>query len=355
MLAPVTKRPLYVHVGLGKTGTSSLQRGLWDSVDALAGAGVGVPFVGREAHLRRLLRPLGWVPSKGFVRPVAETLPRVQRRLRRTPGERLLISNEDLCEAGPGQIAAFREQAEPAELDVRVIVTARDWSKQLPSEYQQFLKHRMTLTYREFLDAVREREGRFGEHFWIRQDLLGVCERWGQGLPPENVHVIPVPPMDVDPEAVFRSFGQVVGYDPESLRIPTQDVNASFGVVEAEVLRRLNTALGDRLPDYEKDYGPGLRRPLAKGVLPRKASARLPLPPGDVEWVRAAGERQRDGLLAHGYTLHGDPELLVAPADSGAPLPPVDEAEVSAAAITTLANFAAFTHRQRRKGLSQQR
>lgn len=350
MLSRVTKRPLYVHVGSSKTGTSALQRGLWDSVDALAEAGVGVPFVGRDAHLRKLLRPMGWVTSEGFVGPVRrKVLMRLEERLRATPGDRLLVSNEDLCEAGPKQIEAFHELAEAADLEVRVILTARDWSKQLPSEYQQFLKHRMTTDYPTFLEDVRARRGRWGEHFWVRQDVAGICERWGAGLAPQDVHVIPVPPMAVDPDTVFRSFGEVVGYDPARLSIPADDVNASFGVVEAELYRRVNAELGDRLGDYEQEYQPGLRWPLVQGVLPRKASARLTLPPEHVGWVREAGQAQRDAVVARGYAVHGDPDLLVAPADSGAPLAEVDEAEVAAAAVATLANFAVFSLNRSRR------
>ena len=44
--------------------------------------------------------------------------------------------------------------------------------------------------------------------------------------------------------------------------------------------------------------------------------------------------------MSRGYTFHGDPDALVAPEDSGRPLPELDEAEVAAASIDTLANFA---------------
>src|SRR6478672_4839865 len=124
-------RPVFVHVGSSKSGTSALQRGLWDSAPALAEAGVGQPFVGRQEHVRRLLRPLGWEPAAGFVGDVDV------RRVRQlggvfaeTPGDRLLISNEDLAEAGPQQIAAFAEAAAAANLEIHVVLTARDWAKQ---------------------------------------------------------------------------------------------------------------------------------------------------------------------------------------------------------------------------------
>jgi hypothetical protein len=55
----MTPRPLYLHIGVGKSGTSAFQRYLWRAADALAAEGVGLPFVGRSEHVRNVLVPLG--------------------------------------------------------------------------------------------------------------------------------------------------------------------------------------------------------------------------------------------------------------------------------------------------------
>ena len=60
-------RLLTLHIGASKTGTSSLQRGLFGSADQLASQGIGVPLESRHAHVERVLRPLGWVTASGFV------------------------------------------------------------------------------------------------------------------------------------------------------------------------------------------------------------------------------------------------------------------------------------------------
>ena len=352
----MTTRPLFVHVGASKTGTSALQAGLWSSKRFLRRSGVGLPFVGRPAHVRRLLRPLGWTMGTGFDRPArVKVLRELAPRLRDTPGERLLISNEDLCELDAPRIEVVRELAASADLDLHVVVTARDWAKQLPSEWQQFLKHRLTTDYPTFLDQVRRREGAAAQHYWQRQEVPGICARWGAGLDPANVHVIAVPPMSVDADGVFRLFGGVVGFDATRLTLPTHHVNASFGYVEAEVLRRLNETLGDRLPDYEKDFVPAVRNLLVRGVLPREASARITLPPEHLGWVRELAEVQLEALRAGGYRLHGDPDLLLPGSDAAHPVPELDEAQVAAAAVETLAAFATRVHeRRRRRSAGQQ-
>lgn len=324
---------------------------MWESKRFLRRSGVGLPFAGRRAHVRHLLRPLGWTMGTGFDRaPKPKVVRELASRLRDTPGDRLLISNEDLCELDAPRIELVRELAEAADLDLRVVVSARDWAKQLPSEWQQFLKHRLTTDYGSFLDQVRRREGAAAQHYWQRQDVAGICARWATGLDPADVHVIAVPPMSADADGVFRMFGDAVGFDATRLTLPTHHVNASFGYVEAEVLRRLNANLGERLPDYEKDYVPAVRNVLMRGVLARKASTRISLPPEHLAWVRDLGQQHLEALRSGGFTLHGDPRYLVAGEDAAQPLPDLDADAVADAAIETLASFAVLMHGRGRGG-----
>jgi hypothetical protein len=320
----VGRRPLLVHVGASKTGTSALQRGVWRSTQSLASAGVGVPLVGRPANVRRLLQPLGWVAAQGFVEPV-------------------LISSEDLCELDHDRIERLAELAGRAETELTVVLTARSWDRQLPSEYQQFLKHRLDQGYQAWLDDVHRRRGRWAEHFWWRQDVAGIAERFAAVVGAQRVHVLVSASQPLD--AGTALFCEVTGIPREAIDLPTKKINASFGVAEAEVYRRLNAALGDRFPDYDDDYYPAVRIPIVTGVLRREASARLTLPPEHLGWVQEEARRQVDALRAGGYALHGDMDLLLPPDDAAAPLPEVDEEAVSASAIEALARMMTRHHR----------
>jgi hypothetical protein len=331
-------RPLYLHVGSRKTGTGSLQQALWNSTEALAAQGVGTPLVGRQPHVRELLHPLGWRYGPGFGRALdREGLENLGAKLRRAPGERVLLSIEDLAEAGSTEISAFMNVIEAA-FEVRIVVSARDWAQQLPSEWQEVLKERVVLDYETFLARVRDRDGAEADRFWRRQDVLGICERWGARLKPAQIHVITVPPVSVERDAVYRLFAEVVGFDPSSLARPTRDINASFGYTEAEMLRRLNVALADRLPDQE--YTAAIRSTLVNKVLVRGASPRIPLPPHHVEWVRRTSAERLDKIVDRGYRLHGDHTLLVPALDVGRPIPSVDGTTIGEAALRTLGDYA---------------
>lgn len=342
---------MYVHVGSRKTGTSALQLALWKSAERLAAVGVASPLVGRKAHVGMILHPLGWRHPPGYVEAIDHpALGRFARRLRRAAGDCVLLSNEDLAEAERAQITAFIETTDAANLDIHVIVTARDWAQQLPSEWQQQLKDRSTTEYETFLRLVRDHEVPDGERFWRRQDVLDICERWGAGLDPARVHVIVVPPASVDRRAVFRLFADVVGFDPSVLKAPAGSPNASFGYREAEMLRRLNLALGDRLPDFNHEYLPAIRRVLVRRVIARGASARVPLPPHHVDWVRQSAEERLRGIVDRGYSLYGNPALLVPAPDVGQPVPTVDGDSIADAALQTLASFAVAQFEASRNG-----
>ena len=335
-----------MHVGCSKTGTSSLQAGLWMSVEALAAEGVGLPYVGRPAHVAGLLRPLGWRPVTGFAgdhRPKA--LQRVSATVRDTAGDVLLVSNEDLAEVRPHDVDEIARLCDEAEVDLHLVLTVRDWAQQLPSDYQQFLKHRLADGYLDFLDDVRERRGSWADQFWRRQDPVDILGRWGRAVDPARMHVIVVPSYSQDPEGVFDLMGEVVGFPSAAVKRPKGSVNASFGVVESEVFRRVNAALGDRLPDYKRDYTEAVRWPFAHGVLARSASPRITLPPEHLGWVQDVARRTVTTVRERGYPVHGDLDALVPDESSARPLPEYDEAAVAEASVTALANYAAWVGR----------
>lgn len=346
-------RPIYVHIGASKTGTSALQAGLNGAVGQLADQGVGLPLVGRQENVAALLRPLGWVTASGFTKPVRPArLAALTARLRAADGARLLLTNEDLCELEGARLSAFVQALREADLEPHVVLTVRHLAAVVPSEWQQFLKHRLTLDYPTFLRRLRERRGRWARHFWLRQDVAALAHRWAAAVGPDHLHVVVTPDRRTDPEGLYRTFGEVVGFDHRAIPWPERDVNASWGLTEAEVYRRLNAALGERLPGYERDYQPAVRWPLVTGVLPRGASARITLPPEHLDWVLGAAQGHvaaLEELAGQGVHVHGDLARLLPGPEDAAPVTMPDESEVARAAVDALATFAVSAHHKARR------
>jgi hypothetical protein len=254
-----------------------------------------------------------------------------------------LISSEDLAELDGPTVRSLVALARSEGFEVQLIVTARAWTRQLPSEYQQFLKHRLADTFPDFLDSVRTGEGFYGQHFRLRQDLAQVCARWAADVPPQHMHVVVLPRSGEDRDFIFREVSAILGVPPSVLPPHHRDVNGSYGVVEAEVYRRLNVELARLLPGRtQRTYRP-VRRVLSQGALRRGASERIVLPPDHLSWVGAESTRQVGALAEKGYCIHGDLEWLLADARDTGCTPAFSDEDVSRAAIETLARFAVRT------------
>lgn len=342
-------RDLFLHVGTSKSGTSSLQAGLGSSVEAVAAAGLGMPFPRRGPRVW-LLRTLGWEVVEGFPHPVDQAqLEKAAKRMRRCDGDRLLVSVEDLAELDAGRIQMLGAQLEAStKLVPHVVITCRDWSKQLPSEWQQQLKRRLTTDFPTWLAQVRDGEAEESRQFRLRQDVADIARRWSALVPPERIHVVPVGAPGQDRDTIFQQVAAITGIDDAAIERPNRSVNRSYGWLECELLRRLNLELGDRMTDIHSEYNPGVRRVLAKGVLDRAGDQRVTLPPEDLGWVQDEMRRQVDALRALGVREHGDLDLLVPGEESVGPLPEVDEADLGQAALQTLASFAVRSLQMRR-------
>ena len=340
----MTSRRLILHVGLSKSGTTALQSVVATSRSELARHGVAVPLSTRPAVERVLLRPLGWQAGSGFVGPrAADPLARLVRCLRAVAQHDALISSEDLAELDGPTARSLVALARSEGFEVQLIVTARAWTHQLPSEYQQFLKHRLADTFPDFLDSVRASEGFHGRHFRLRQDLDQVCARWAADVLPQHVHVVVLPRRGEDRDFIFTEVSAILGVPPSVLPAHHRDVNGSYGVLEAELYRRLNVELARLLPGRtQRTYGP-VRRVLSQGALKRLASPRIVLPPDQLSWVSAESRRHVTALAETGYCIHGDLEWLLADARDTGCAPLIKDEDLAHAAIETLARFAVRT------------
>jgi hypothetical protein len=147
---------------------------------------------------------------------------------------------------------------------------------------------------------------------WRALDLGLVLERLRPAVPDERVHVIaPAPPGTRRTDLGVRVCG-VIGLDPE---VADQDLgfaNASMGVVEAELLRRLNTG---HLDGYvrARDKARWIRTVLGDRLLVTADAERFWPADDQVADARERGERAV-GILASGaYDVVGDPGLLRVP------------------------------------------
>jgi hypothetical protein len=304
-------RRCFLHVGCPKTGTTYLQNVLWSSRPALEKQGVRLPMHRPRDHfwmtlvLRDRLDPALDSPAAYGV------LDRLEAALSEAGDDDLLVSHELLAPVRPHGIARLMQMLD--DFEVHVVITARDLYRQVPAEWQQHVKTRSVKTFQEFLTWLREEPA---AHFWLAQDVADIAQRWSAGLPSQRVHIVTVPPAGAPPVLLLERFCSVLGVEPWTLESDVSRTNPSLGAGQVELLRRVNVALGDRLPHPRAGYNKVAKQWFAEEVLAQQRGGRLSLSASELDWVEQRSRTMVGRIAEAGYEIVGDLDDLLPPRPS---------------------------------------
>jgi hypothetical protein len=305
--AQAASRRVFLHVGSPKTGTTFLQEVLWAHKRLAAEQGLLLPGERFNDHY------LASLDIRGVAgRP--EHPPRAEGMWKQLVEEcqgwygAALVSHELFASATEEQarraLASFGSDTE-----VHVVLTARDLVRQMSAEWQEHVKHRSTKTFEEFVAGIRK-DRRRTSWFWRVQDFADVVDRWGATLDPARVHVVTVPPPTSPPETLWLRFATLLGLDPAAFDTAVSRANTSLGVEQAELLRRVNLRLGERLP-LPGPYPTVVKNVLAHRVLAGHKGTRLALSRLDTEYAVDQSRAIADRLAATGVDVVGNLDELV--------------------------------------------
>jgi hypothetical protein len=308
-------RRVLVHVGAPKTGTSFVQDVLWLNRESLADQGLLYPADRFDEHFLAALDLLE-LPWGGLEKQAVGAWNRLAARVRAWEGT-AVVSHEILATATRRQVRRALDSF--GEAEVHVVLSARDLVRQIPAEWQENVKHRRTLSYAQFLERITDpqRSGELASWFWGVQEVPDILDRWGGTLPPERVHLITVPKPGAPRDLLWQRFASVLGLDAAALEPETSRANASLGVPETALVRRINERVNGLLRN--EDYRELVRELLAHRTLSlRTGSPRLSLPPDVRSWAVDLSESWIEVLAERGYDVRGDldelrPDVAVAP------------------------------------------
>lgn len=295
---------VFLHAGLPKTGTTYLQDTLWANREKLETQGVLLPGRDRRRHL---LASLDIRDDPKLANRAGDVEAPWQELVDDTmawAGPTAIISHEFFGAASAKQVARAVASLEGCE--VHLVLTARELVGLGTSYWQEWVKNGGAGDVDGF--PVSPRYSPVDEWGWGAFDLAGVLERWGTVIPPERVHIFPVAVGKADPAELWQRFADLVGIETEGLELKESPSNPGLGIVEVELLRRINA----RLVGFESagSRGRWIRGHLAMGqVLPR---SRESFRAGDalVEELVSRGNRALEALRAGGYDVRGDLDLL---------------------------------------------
>lgn len=332
-------RRVTFHVGTLKTGTTYLQRVLWENRSVLADA--GLLFAG-EYYRDRV-----WASQtvRGMGTPHARARgawDRIVRQVEEFPGD-AVISHEFFGGASPEQAKAAIERFPDSE--IRVVVTARDLAGIYPAFWQEMVKFGFTDRFAEFeplpLDSPPNKHWS-----WRTIDAADVLRRWSDGLPPERVSVVTMPPPGSPRDLLWRRFCEACGFDGSMATLDLPAVNESMGVAETELLRRVNEGLPDELrPSPEPARW--VRGYLGLEVLAPRRGEKLRVAPGRAAELRARSEAIVDQIRGAGFSVVGDLDDLLGPVDPPTSRQPeeVGDSELLSVALDTI-NAMLLDHRR---------
>jgi len=300
---------VFLHIGLPKTGTTYLQTVMWADRERMRSQGVLLPGRERRDHLwtTRIIRQDPHLDT--YEERVRESWGVLRAEIAGWHGT-ALISHEFFAGAAPDQAARMVAELAPAE--VHLVVTAREPVGLYSGGWQESLKNRDARTMTEFAEAEVS-ESSMSVWNWRTLDLRLVLERWAPTVPPERVHVLPLPPPGSPRSLLWERFAGLVGLDPESFDLSPTFPNESMGVAEAETLRRINLHLKDE--DFERPFDRGvyIRTFLADERLATRAGERY----WPTEQILADCRERARAAVAHveaaGYDVVGDVADLLVP------------------------------------------
>jgi hypothetical protein len=303
-------KPLFLHVGLPKSGTTFLQGLMANNRTRLKQSGYIYPFIRRETMFHTAVELRGQHERWGLAPETIDgTWQLVLGRIRGFTGSGI-VSHELLAAAGRDQVRRVARDTE--DLELHVVVTARDLSRQATALWQEEVKNGRRWSFEEFAGTLFDGDGadQADSGFWRSQDLASVLGRWAAVVPPERMHVVVVPRSSADPFELWRRFAAAIGLDPTTVDLELQPrANESLGAAQVALLRQVVTALDGRLG--QPHYAHVVKRFFAQTQLSKIRSA-PPVTPPDVRarldvvargWVEEIQER--------GYAVHGDLDELV--------------------------------------------
>ncbi len=330
-------RRVFLHCGTAKSGTTYLQDLWWRHRDALRERGLLLPGTALRDHFHAaalvkgmdvIVEELGPGDREVWRRLVDET--------REWAGD-VLISHEHFSDSTADAAAAALADLGSAAEEVHLVVTVRDLGRVLPSAWQQRVKQGARQPYGKFLATVRR--GRDDQKFWRYQDVPGILDRWAVGLPPERVHLVVVPPSGAPRDELWLRTAAVFDVDVTGLDTDPRLPNDSLSIVEAELLRRVNTVVPRerRSVALTRLTKGSFARDLLAGSAPQESFV---LPATHAGWVRERSEQMVATLRAGSYDVVGDLDDLM-PADprSGRTPDQATDAELLSAATTVVARM----------------
>ncbi|MGA1329422.1 MAG: hypothetical protein ACO3ZX_03625 [Candidatus Nanopelagicales bacterium] len=308
---------LVLHIGTMKSGTTYLQHGLTSQLENLTAA--------------NWLYPMKFAPARGAINHeraiyglVGDEIPWVDRKLQikmqpqwqklldeiHDSSANVLLSAEALAvmlESGIEKLLTALPKRK-----IKVVLTARDLARVLPSSWQQSVRNGRPYGYDEYFDRIKNAAQlpvteMVGSNFWRSYRLNEVVARWQKFIPLADISIITVP-AKTSSDSLWARYIKAIGLplDTNEPKFNDKQAHTSITWAEAEVLVELNQQwLTKGKSTLQRNQ---LRRRIVQEGFQQRSDRGAPIGL-TAPWLELAREWSDDDirkLLSLGVTIHGD-------------------------------------------------
>lgn len=248
-----SRPPLFLHIGRGKSGSSTIQALIWEYADFMTAMGVACPLTvdGFPNHAR--------LASALQTGEDQETLEKFRSDVRGNRRKKVFISAESLFKLRKVRIRHLKRQVRDREL--RILCYVRDYPSWVQSMYGQRTKR---------TDNFQDFDG-FYQSIRPRVSALPALERWAEVCGWDAMHVRPLQPEALAAGDLVADTLHALGVN--ALAPDLEDRNVAVHWMVLELQRALAAAAKERSIAFDARQAKEMRRLFMKcteGVEPRR-------------------------------------------------------------------------------------
>jgi hypothetical protein len=306
-----------LHIGIPKTGTTTLQRtAAYHRADLLA---QGVCYPGttlnhREAVSALMSRSLGWKNSEST--PAMGVWKRVEREVKQSPASRALISHEFACESTDEQARQFIEALGPK---THVVISLRGFADLLGSSWQQYVKAGYQKPFGQWLRQILgdRKKLKTTPTFYKRNDQAAIVDRWVRIAGVDNVTVVIADKRK--PDQLMNAFEDLLDLERGALTalpIGGYGGNRGLSAAEAELVLQVNKVFREHGMTWDRYSGlmrHGFIARMQENRRPGPDEPSLALPAWAAKKALAQARKYADAVDASGARVIGDLAALTTP------------------------------------------
>ena len=296
-----------LHIGPPKTGTTTIQGAFHEARERSLAQ--GVRYAGSSQHSAvAVLAGIGRPSFKdGEAPPSRRYWNALRKEVRGAREPRVVISSEFFADADADAIPRIVDELGGG---LQVVLTLRPLGRILPSQWQQYVKSGLSLSYEGWLEGILNTPDKTTPLFWRRHRHHDLAAAWAAVVGPERLTVIVVD--DRDHERVLRDFERLTGLRAGTLAAVDDFVNRSMTLPEAEALRAFTIAFraegfSNALLHKVMNFGTA---DYVKVRVPSQEEPRVQTPQWALDGIAPVTHEIVDGLRAGGYRIVGDLDAL---------------------------------------------